>query len=70
MAGGPSWVSNDSDFGVDGITNATAPYQLHAKILPNGQQDDGEYLAIDTTRLPAATSTAKVTINVTAPHGH
>jgi hypothetical protein len=63
-------VSNDSDFGVDGITNDTPPYQLHAKILPNGQQDDGEYLAIDTTRLPAATSTAKVTINVTAPHGH
>jgi len=37
---------------------------LHAKTLPNGQQDDGEYLAIDTSRLPAATSTATVTITV------
>jgi hypothetical protein len=63
-------VSNDSDFGVDGITNDTPPFQLHAKILPNGQQDDGEYLAIDTTRLPAATSTATVRINVTAAQGH
>lgn len=57
-------VSNDSDFGVDGITNTTAPYQLHAKTLPDGRQDDGEYLAVDTTKLPAATSTAKVTITV------
>jgi len=57
-------VSNDSDFGVDGITNTTPPYQLHAKTLPDGRQDDGEYLAVDTTRLPAATSTATVTITV------
>jgi hypothetical protein len=57
-------VSNDSDFGVDGTTNTTPPYQLHVKTLPNGRQDDGEYLAIDTTRLPAATSTATVTITV------
>jgi Esterase-like activity of phytase/Bacterial Ig domain len=58
-------VSNDSDFGVDGITNDTPPFTLHAKILPNGKQDDGEYLAIDTTKLPAATRTATVTIRVT-----
>jgi hypothetical protein len=57
-------VSNDSDFGVDGVTNDTPPFALHAKILPNGRQDDGEYLAIDLTRLPAATSTATVTITV------
>jgi hypothetical protein len=57
-------VSNDNDFGIDGLTNDTAPYQLHAKTLPNGSQDDGEYLSIDTTRLPAATSTATVTITV------
>ncbi|HVV18941.1 MAG TPA: esterase-like activity of phytase family protein, partial [Pseudonocardiaceae bacterium] len=64
-------LSNDSDFGVDGLANDAPPFQLHAKILPNGQQDDGEFLAIDTTRLPAATSTATVTITVTAPHhGH
>ncbi len=58
-------VSNDNDFGIDGIANDGPPYQLHAKILPNGQQDDGEYLAIDTTKMNDATSTATVTITVT-----
>jgi hypothetical protein len=59
-------VSNDSDFGVDGVSDATPvpPYSLHAKTLPDGTQDDGEYLAVDTTRLPAATSSATVTITV------
>jgi hypothetical protein len=59
-------VGNDSDFGVDGVTGDTPPFRLHAKTLPNGAQDDGEYLAIDTTRLPAVTRTATVTITVTA----
>lgn len=57
-------ISNDSDFGIDGLSNATTPYRLHAKVLPNGQQDDGEYLAVDTTKLPAVTYTATVTIRV------
>lgn len=57
-------VSNDSDFGIDGVSDDTAPYTLHAKILPDGRQDDGEYLAVDTAKLPAATSTATVTIKV------
>lgn len=59
-------VSDDSDFGVDGVSGSTPnpPCALHAKTLPNGTQDDGEYLAVDTTRLPAATSTASVTITV------
>ncbi|MET8631381.1 esterase-like activity of phytase family protein [Streptomyces sp. NPDC004096] len=57
-------ISNDSDFGIDGVTNGAAPYTLHSKILPGGQQDDGEYLAVDTTKLPAATSTAHVTFTV------
>lgn len=60
-------LSNDSDFGIAGINNTTAPYQLQAKILPNGQQDDGEYLTIDTTRLADPVSTATVTIRVTTP---
>ena len=59
-------VSNDNDFGVDGVVNDTPPFRLHAKTLPNGAQDDGEYLAIDTAKLPAATRTATVTIRVTA----
>ena len=58
-------VSNDNDFGIDGVSNTAAPWQLHAKILPNGQQDDGEYLAIDTTKLDQPVSTATVSIFVT-----
>ncbi|WP_322754763.1 esterase-like activity of phytase family protein [Frankia sp. Cas3] len=62
-------ISNDSDFGIDGVTNSTPPFQLHPKVLPNGTQDDGEFLAIDTTRLPAAVSTATVTVTV-GPGSH
>ncbi|GAA1445738.1 esterase-like activity of phytase family protein [Leifsonia poae] len=58
-------VSNDNDFGIDGVSNAAAPWQLHAKVLPNGQQDDGEYLVIDTTRVGDANSTATVSLFVT-----
>ncbi|HVV07796.1 esterase-like activity of phytase family protein [Amycolatopsis sp.] len=57
-------VSNDSDFGIDGVTTDTPPYELHPKTLPDGSQDDGEFLAIDTTKLPAKTSTATVSITV------
>lgn len=57
-------ISNDSDFGISGVTNTTAPFQLKAKTLPNGQQDDGAFLVIDTKKLPASTSTATVTITV------
>ena len=57
-------ISNDNDFGIDGVTTAGPPYALHPKTLPDGRQDDGEYLVVDTTRLQAATSTATVTIDV------
>jgi hypothetical protein len=57
-------ISNDNDFGIDGVTNAAPPYALHVKTLPDGRQDDGEYLVVDTAKLPAATSTATVTIDV------
>jgi hypothetical protein len=59
-------LSNDSDFGIDGIVpNATAPFALHAKMSPTtGKQDDGEFLTIDTSKLPAVISTATVTITV------
>jgi hypothetical protein len=62
-------VSNDNDFGVDGVTSDVPPFPLHVKTLPNGTQDDGEYLVIDTTKLPAVTRTATVTIRVTGNHG-
>jgi hypothetical protein len=61
-------VSNDNDFGIDGVSNDAPPFQLHAKLLPDGQQDDGEYLAIDTSRVNDATSTATVTITVGGHH--
>ncbi|WP_246536321.1 esterase-like activity of phytase family protein [Saccharopolyspora endophytica] len=44
-------ISNDSDFGIDGVTNDTPPYQLKPKTLPDGTQDDGEFLKIDMTKL-------------------
>jgi hypothetical protein len=63
-------ISNDSDFGIAGVTNTAAPWQLEAKVDPaTGQQDDGEYLSIDMTKVAASgtttTSTATVTIHVT-----
>ncbi len=58
-------VSNDNDFGIDGLTNSTPPFALHAKVLPNGQQDDGEYLAVHTDRIDDPVLTATVTITVT-----
>jgi hypothetical protein len=63
-------ISNDSDFNVGGVvptgTGGTPPYQLVGKTTPAGVYDDGEYLAIDLTKLPAVTSTATVTIQVDA----
>ncbi len=67
-------ISNDSDFGIDGTVNSAPPYILHEKVSPTtGVQDNGEYLVIDLKKLPAATSTATVTIQVSAaggPHQH
>jgi len=57
-------VSNDNDFGIDGLANDSAPFQLHAKTLPDGQQDDGEYLALDVSRLKDAPTTTTVSILV------
>jgi hypothetical protein len=62
-------ISNDNDFGISAIKNTTPPYELEAKIQPGtGKQDDGEYLEIEMGSLPAQTSTATVTLNVTAAH--
>jgi uncharacterized repeat protein (TIGR01451 family) len=63
-------LSNDSDFGIVGVTpttgNINGPYTLQAKITTAGLQDDGEFVSIDLSRLPAITSTATVTFNVVA----
>ena len=68
-------ISNDSDFGIAGVTGSASspdspPWTLVPKISPaTGKQDDGEYLSIDPDRInsttgAAKTSTATVTINV------
>ena len=60
-------IANDSDFGIDGLvagSSATPPFQLKPKILPNGTQDSGEILKVDTTQLPAKTESVMVPIRV------
>jgi hypothetical protein len=60
-------LANDSDFGIDGLAGepaATPPFQLKPKMLPNGTQDSGEILVVDTTKLPAATESVMVPIKV------
>jgi hypothetical protein len=70
-------ISNDSDFGLadfegTGTNSASPPWTLVEKFSPvTGQEDNGEYLAIDMDRVsPTAgsdasnTSTGTVTINV------
>jgi Putative Ig domain/Domain of unknown function (DUF4214) len=63
-------LSNDSDFDVGGVNGLgagnTAPYQLVAKPTTAGILDDGEFLVVNLTNLPAATSTATVTFTVSA----
>ncbi|MGW4353983.1 esterase-like activity of phytase family protein [Nocardia sp. NPDC004582] len=58
------YISNDSDFGIEAVTGDQPPFGLKAKILPNGVQDTGEILAVDTTKLPAKTETKTVTLTV------
>jgi len=57
-------IANDSDFGLAGLASATPPFQLKPKILPNGTQDSGEILKVDTTQLPAKTESVTVPIKV------
>jgi hypothetical protein len=57
-------VANDSDFGLAGLASTTPPFQLKPKMLPNGTQDSGEFLSVDTTQLPAKTESVTVPITV------
>src|SRR6202012_4209765 len=51
-------ISTDSDFGIAGVPTPAPPWQLEAKISPaTGQQDDGEYLEIDPSKLASPTAT-------------
>jgi hypothetical protein len=68
------YLSNDDDFGIDYIGNcgdaapcpdADGTWGVHQKVLPaTGQEDNGEILKIDTTKLPAVLKTTTVTIRV------
>jgi hypothetical protein len=61
------FVSNDSDFGLKGtVAGATDPFVLDPKINADGTQDQGEYLEVDLTKLPATQTVTTVTITVAA----
>jgi phytase-like protein len=57
-------IANDSDFGLAGIESDTPPLTLKPKTLANGRPDTGEFLVVDTTKLPAQTQTVTVSIKV------
>jgi hypothetical protein len=57
-------IANDSEFGLAGLASTTPPFQLRPKILPNGTQDSGEILKVDTTQVPATTESVMVPIKV------
>lgn len=57
-------IANDSDFGIAGVTGATAPFTLTAKTQPDGTVDDGEILTIDLRKLDRPSSTATVTLRL------
>ncbi|MET9491947.1 esterase-like activity of phytase family protein [Nocardia sp. NPDC006630] len=58
------YISDDSDFGLEGATGDKAPFGLKAKMLPNGVQDSGEILLVDTTKLPAKKQTVTISLTV------
>jgi hypothetical protein len=61
-------LANDSDFGLAGLADGPGPlnppFRLKPKTLPNGTQDSGEILTVDTTQLPAKTESVKIRIKV------
>jgi len=57
-------ISNDSDFGLDGIETTDPPMTLKPKTLANGQQDSGEFLVVDTAKLPAKTEATTISVKV------
>ncbi|MFC4242840.1 esterase-like activity of phytase family protein [Gryllotalpicola reticulitermitis] len=73
-AGKTLYLSNDDDFGIDYIgdngdanpqPDADGTWGVHLKTLPaTGEQDNGEILKIDTTKLPAVLKTVTVTVHV------
>ncbi len=60
------YIANDSDFGIDALSNAAPPFTFRVKASPVTPtvRDKAEVLEVDRTRLPAAKATATVTITV------
>ncbi|WP_433197607.1 esterase-like activity of phytase family protein [Nocardia sp. CA-107356] len=58
------YIANDSDFGLAASTGDQPPFGLKPKTLPNGLQDSGEILEVDTTKLPAKVNSHTVEIKV------
>lgn len=58
------YIANDSDFGLAASQGEQPPFGLKPKTLPNGLQDTGEVLAVDTTKLPAEVGGYTVRISV------
>ncbi|OBA57501.1 3-phytase [Mycobacterium sp. 1100029.7] len=58
------FIANDSDFGLAGLASAAPPFTLKPKLLPNGAQDSGEILEVDTKKLPPAMESETVPIKV------
>lgn len=58
------YIANDSDFGLAGSKGDQPPFTLKPKTLPNGLQDTGEILFVDTTKLPAKTETHTVKLTI------
>ncbi len=60
------YLSNDDDFGIDTIAvDPDGTWTVHQKVMPStGQDDNGEILEVDTTKLPAVLKTVTVTIHV------
>ncbi|MFE3542243.1 esterase-like activity of phytase family protein [Nocardia sp. NPDC059177] len=58
------YIANDSDFGLADSTGEQPPFGLKPKTLPDGTQDTGEVLVVDTTKLPAKVGTHTVRITV------
>ncbi|WP_410871751.1 esterase-like activity of phytase family protein [Nocardia sp. A7] len=58
------YIANDSDFGLAASQGEQPPFGLKPKTLPNGTQDTGEVLEVDTTKLPAKLDgyTVKITV--------
>ncbi|ORX08291.1 3-phytase [Mycobacterium szulgai] len=57
-------VANDSNYGLAGLAADNPTLRLKPKTLPNGTQDNGEILSVDTTMLPAKPESLTIPISV------